>query len=800
MLKHYSLIAFRNLIRNKFYSIINITGLSFGIMAAILIIVFIKHEFSYDRFHLNSDRIYRLIIEQQFIDKNPLVTPISVPEFGPAFNNILPEVINFTRVSPFSPFGNVVQYNENVFSEKKIFYTDSSFFEIFTFPIINGRNSEILTKPYSIVITESIADKYFGSAEALDKILTVNDEVYTVTGIVKNPPSNSHFHFDFLISISTIDKGDALRKWGVFYTYLLVDEKTHINSLESKINSLSNSIYEEYYGSNISIKSLKTTLQPLLKIHLYSNYLYELQPNGNVVTIYGLSLLGVIVILIASFNYVNFVVSKLDYRIKEISLRKVIGASGQDLIKQFVGESILISFLSFMFSIGLAEAFMKPFSFIVNRELTFNIINNWDIIYLVLFISIIIGILSGLYPAILISKFQPTWFFAGKTLLGIRSSVWRRIFLIFQFCITIFFLITLIIIGKQMKYLERGNLGFEKENLLVLQNFSRLIRKNAEVFVQNLSRNPKILNTSYSLNIPSSERTPTQKLYLTESNEDDYILISEIRCSYDFLKTHEMKLVEGRDFSIERPIDKKQSIILNETAVKMLGLDSPIGDKLRISNMNDPIVIGVVEDFHYESFHHNVKPFFIHIISESNWVAWGGHFSIKIDAPDIDETLKFIKEEFKTIDPYSPFEYFFMEDALKKMYESENRTFKILSISTYFAIVISFLGLLSISSFLAERKNREIGIRKVFGASIVNIILIFFREILAWTIIACIISCPVAYYFTKFWLENFAYRIDITLSPFFLSTVLTLSIVISTVFIQTFKTANANPANVLKYE
>ncbi len=808
MFKNYLKITFRNLRKNKIYSLINVSGLAIGIACCILILLYVQYELSYDRYHKNSDRIYRVVEELNFGGKKSHLAITPAP-FGPAMATDFEEVVHAVRLLSSKSIGGkvLVNYQENIFYEEKWFYADSNVLEIFSFPLVKGNPKTALKEPLSILITEKTAKKYFGDEDPLEKILAVVDKYkkndFKITGILKNIPQNSHFTFDFLASFSTIEKhyNFNLPNWfnHMYYTYLLLDKGCNPRDLEGKFPDF----IGKYTGP--ARDALKPHLQPLSSIHLHSHLEGEIEPNSDIVYVYVFSAIAFFILLIACINFMNLSTARSAPRAKEVGIRKVLGAYHVQLIKQFLGESILLSFIAFPIAVVLVELLLPAFSALADRELALSFFASWPVLFGLIGMTLLVGVVSGIYPAFFLSAFKPIKVLKGLMRTGGEGLFLRKGLIVFQFAVSITLIISTFIIKDQVHYIRTKNLGFKKEQVVVLPIRDREVRGRYEAMKNEFLQDHRIVNLTASSGLPG--RIRHNWVIQAEGVRDSWPLRMEdvprdrprlsawvLMVDHDFLKTLGMELIQGRDFSRGFATDEKEAVILNESAVKRFGWESPLGKNIKTEN-KDGTIIGVVKDFHFQSLRQLIEPVVIYI--SPNFFEY---VSVRISSDNIPSILAFLKGKWKELAPNQPFEYFFLDSDFDSVYRSEERVGKILAGSTALAIFIACLGLFGLASFAAEQRTKEIGIRKVLGASVANIVSMLANEFVRWVLIANIIAWPVSYYAMSRWLQNFAYRTSIEPGAFLLAAFIALGIAILTVSFQSVRAALANPVDSLRYE
>lgn len=783
MLKNYIKIAFRNITRHKIYSFINIVGLAVGMAACILIFLWVQDELSYDRFHENADNIYRVVENQYYSGQEPFpvaVTPAPLAEY---LKNEYPEIVNAIRLHRAS---RVLTYEQKMFRERNIIATDPAILEMFTFPLLKGNPETALSEPQSIILTEAMAKKYFGSADPMGKILKGETTDFTVTGVMETVPANSHLEIDFLIQFQT-DKAD---EWGSnsYYTYIQLQDGTPYEPVSEKIAGV---IKANAEGSVTEIY-----LQPLTDIHLHSagKFTADIPGHGDILYVKIFSVIAVFVLLIACINFMNLATAKSRKRAKEIGIRKAAGASRWEIIKQFLGESMLYAVIALILAMILVELLLPTFNNLAQKELFLNFSVNSKMGWGLLGIVILTGLVAGSYPALYLSGFDPTKVLKSSVNSGSKSALSRKILVVFQFSISIILIIGTLIIFKQLHYIRNKKLGLEKENVVYVR-MDNAVRDKYDEIKQEFLKNPNVVAVSSTSQLPLYIANSTSGFSWDGKNPEETILIHFTMVDPDYAHVFNIEMAEGRFYSDEYSTDTS-GIVINEEAQTIMGLESPIGEAINGWDQEFEI-IGVVKNFHFKPVNTTIEPL---IMLTSSMSRWYNYVLIRINPDDVTGTLASLENTFEKLVTGSPFEYKFLDDSYDKMYRKEQRVGKIFNYFSFLAIFISCLGLFGLASFMAEQKTKEIGIRKVLGATIGNIVLLFSKEFTKWVIVASLIACPVAYYVMSRWLQNFAYRTDITAWIFVLSALIALAIALITVSFQAIKAAMTNPADVLKYE
>ena len=807
MLKNNLRIALRNLRKYKAFSLINIVGLAVGTACCILIFLYVKDELSYDKFNKNANRIYRVNLQAK-VNNAEINSADSPAPMGAALLNNFPEVEAYTRVRNTSfP---VIRYKDKAFSEERFFFADSTFFDVFTIKFLEGNPRTALAKPNSLVLTEATARKYFGNEEPIGKILNA-DHVrdYQVTGVVKGFPPNSHFHFDFLASMSTYkDSRSPFWLSNNYYTYLLLrkgaDPVKLYNEMSKMVKKYVSPQLKLSIGVNIeqfeSAGNRYTyNLQPLTSIHLHSHLADEIEPNSDISYVYIFSAIAIAILLIASINFMNLSTARSERRAKEVGIRKTLGSNRGQLVRQFIAESVLLSFISVMLAIVIVELVIPSFNSLSTKQISLNLFNNFFSLPLLAAFAVIVGIIAGSYPAFYLSSFRPAHILKSDSRKGNRKSMLRGGLVIFQFAVSIVLFIGTFIIQDQLNYIQDKNLGFNKEQVVII-NKTDDIGKNIESFKRELAGYPKVVKVTNSTSIPGNQRGDTAyKIEGTSANQS--VDIRVIGCDYNFTNTYDIKMAAGRFFSKEHPSDT-MAVVLNQAAVRSFGVSNPVGKNLveygktQDKSINHRI-IGVVKDFNFESLHQKIRPLVFRLFGSRDF---GRFVSVRIAAGDYQNTISFIEKTWKKFAGDQAFDYSFFDQTWSHLYIAEQRTSKVSLVFSVLAIFIACLGLLGLAAFVTEQRTKEIGIRKVLGASMLEIFILLSKEFTKWVVIANVIAWPVAYFIMKNWLNDFAYKVSITPWIFLYSGVLALIIAVFTVSSQVIKAARANPVKSLRYE
>ena len=805
MFKNYLKIALRNMFRNKLYSLINLTGLAIGLAACLMIWLWVQDEMNYDRFHTNAERIYRVERKIDFRDIHTQ-TPSTSGPFGPALVNDYPEIANYVRVHRNELS---IKDHRNLFHKQQIIVADNSIFEIFDFHLESGDPKTALTQPKSIVLTRDNALKYLGTADAVGKSLnvdwrgTVAD--FQVTGILEEVPHNSHVQFDVLASISSYPP-EELNFWhnNFLYTYVLLREGTSVEETEKKFSVF----LTKYMGADITkilgpetdvndVFQLK--LYPLLDIHLYPAQEFEIEPQGRISSIYLFSAIAFLILIIACINFMNLSTARASKRAREVGIRKTVGAHRRQLRGQFLGESVLLAFMALILAVLLIRLFIPVFNSISGKFLSMGMlfhVSNWIIL---IGIALAAGLLAGLYPAFYLTRFDPAKVLKGGVQSGTGKSIFRRSMAVIQFVISITLIIGTLIIFKQMDYIQKKSLGFDKENVIILSAESKIIHQNIDAFRNTLTQDPRIKSVAVSSNVPGSARF-TDTTYKRPDTDDIFPLIF-MTADYEFVETYGFEVTHGRAFSKEFGADIDGAIMLNQAAAREIGYmpEEAVGKKLlRFMSLNEfkeLTIVGVVKDFHFKSLHKIIDPILLSLDPQNF-----NTISVRIRPGDIRGTIGFIQQKWGDIFPGEQFEYNFLDSRINLLYRSESRMRSIFLIFSILSIFVACLGLFGLAAFTAEERTKEIGVRKVLGASAANILLLLSKEFSKWVLMANLIAWPIAYYMMNRWLQNFAYQTSIGLWPFLLSALLALIIALFTVSYQSVRAALADPVDCLRYE
>jgi putative ABC transport system permease protein len=791
MIKNYLKVAFRNMWRFKFFSFINTFGLAVGIACCTVIVLFVQDEWSYDRQHPDADRIYRVVKDFVNDDGSKVPDATTPPAIAMAIQKEIPEVEKVVRLFPGWGRKYYVRYGENKFLEENVYRADSSIFDVFAFPFVKGTAATAFSQLKAVVITESTAKKYFGTENPMGKMLEM-DEMgpHLVTGVIKDIPRTTHFNFDFLISTRTIG-GNIDANWGFynFYTYIRIKPHTAIATVEAKIKA----VFKKNQPEN---KNIFYT-QALTAIHLHSNLKWELQSNGDAGYIYIIITIGLFIIIIACINYINLSTARSSLRAKEIGVRKVAGAAKSALIRQFIIESVLITLLAAVIALIIAQLVLPAINTITHKDL-FLFHGNTHLLISLLGAVILIGALAGLYPAFYLSSFDPARVLKGDRIVNKTLSL-RKILVVVQFVISIVLITGALVINKQVKYIQSAKLGFDKEQVVMINDAGSLSRSTRRSLKNEFTRIPGVGEVGFSDGIVGGQNW-TNNIRLKGS--DNGALVNFLNVDGDFIKALNLSILAGRSFSPEFPADTADGIILNETAVKQLGIPEPaVGKQIVWSEDRErdtvyyATVVGVVKDFHFTSLRNEIKPFAF--VTDNNRQVY---FAAKIDGKDVHKTMSLLQAVWDKNVSSRPFQYFFLDETYSKLYESERNFRAVFLYITGLVIIIACLGLLGLASFTTEQRTKEIGIRKVLGSSISGIVGLLSKDFVKLIVIAAMIAFPIAWLAMRVWLQDFAYRIAIGWWVFLAAGMAAILIALLTVSFQAIKAAAANPVKSLRAE
>ncbi|MFN8337143.1 MAG: ABC transporter permease [Cyclobacteriaceae bacterium] len=800
MLKNLFKIALRNIFKDKVYSAINILGLTIGITCSIFLFMYILDELSYDRYHTNANNIYRIVSNIKEPD-NAFTWAVAQVPMAQELRNNYPEVKNAVR---FYGTGRTLYKNgEKQFNEEGFYLTDSTVFDMFSYEFLAGDVNTALDNPFSIVLTETIAKKYFASAtEALGQSLQNKEkEEFKITGVIKDVPYNSHFRFDALISRSSRPNSDG-GSWGNFgvFTYIQLPEGYDLSkmyaSLDKIVKERVNPIFEQY---NIKIGY---ELQRITDIHLHSKIQDEAEEGGDISVIYIFGAVSAFMLIIACINYMNLATARSANRAKEVGVRKVMGSQRKQLIMQFITESVVLTLIALVLSILLIYALLPAFNSLANKHLPFNYILQTPVVLTLLGVTLFSGIVGGSYPAFYLSGFNPVNVLKGKLSVRGGSVVFRRVLVVLQFSISIFMLISTLVVFDQLNYMRNKDLGFDKERVVKLTLSERELRQKADVLVNRLKQAPEVAGVGTATSVPGQG---VGKLLLkVEDNQGKMVDrgVDLFNADFDFVKTMGMHIVQGRDFSRDVSSDTTYAVLVNEAMVKRMAWDDPIGKKFVFEGAgpnNQDIekrVVGVLKDYHQNSLYDAIEPIMV-ILSDENYFVL-----VRTEEGDVKKSLAAVENVWKDLFPNNTFQFEFLDQDFNSQYKADEKRSLIFTVFSSLTILIACLGLIGLAAFTTEQRTKEIGVRKVIGASVPNLVNLVSREFFVLVGIGMVIAFPFAWYFTDNWLQNFAYRIELKGEwlTFLVSALLAFAITLLTVGYHVMRAAHANPVKSLRDE
>jgi putative ABC transport system permease protein len=823
MFKNYFLLALRNHIRNKFYTVINVAGLAIGIASCLIIMLFVKHELSYDNFNEKADRIYRVHTELRFGAMHKRLAQ-SAAHLNELFRQAYPEIESSVRLCDWgSRYVRRPDHPERFL--EKIVWADSTLFRIFTIPVLEGNAKSALVEPNTVAISRTMAEKYFPEGNALGKLLIIDDDVnHRVTAVFEDLPKNSHFHFDIFQSMVEMSEAKSISlvggNWMNFY--LLLRRGVDPRDLEAKFpafikehvgpqlaDALQGDFTMEKYQAQGNL--WRYWLMPVRDIHLYSDLDGELEAHGTITYVYLFGAIALFILIVACINFMNLSTARSASRAREVGIRKVMGSLRTHLMRQFLTESFVLSFIAFVLAVGIAWLFLPVFNDLAVKQLSLPF--DQPLFYLALLVALVfVGFLAGLYPSFFLSSFKPVNVLKGKLALGTKSGIVRSSLVVFQFVISIFLIVGTIAIQKQLAYVQHKKIGFQKDQVIVVRQ-AGFLENHIQAFKDEVLQNSFITAGTITGYLPVAGTWRNNNTYWPEGklptgdDVEDMVSMQGWHVDHDDVNTLGMKINAGRNFSPQFPSDSTESVVLNESAVEKLGLGpNPLGKKVStftgerpdgtpdLSSVKSWTVIGVVEDFHFANMRQNITPLGL-FLQRSN-----GYVAFRFESKSTEAVLDKIETIWKKFAPGNAFEYSFLDEDYTKMYNSEKRLASIFGIFAGLAIVIACLGLFALAAFTAEQRTKEIGIRKTLGATVSNIVFLLSREYGKLVIIAFVLSAPVAWYGVQWWLQNYSYRATIGLSVYMLAGGIALFIALLTIGYQCIRAAMMNPAQSLRSE
>jgi putative ABC transport system permease protein len=812
MLRNYLKIAIRNILKQKFHALVNVMGLAIGVACCLLIMLYVRDELSYDTFPERSDRIYRVATEIKFGGNHTFYAVAPAPMAAGLVNDF-PEVEESFR---FRERGSVLVRRDDdivTFKEERRAYADPNFFQFFSVKVLSGDPKTALLEPNSLAISASTAEKYFKNEDPVGKSLIFDErDKFKVTAVYEDLPSNAHFHFDLLMAMEGYaDSKDQSWLSNNYHTYLALKEGADSKALEAKFPAL----FEKYGGPqimqilNVPLSEIEKngqgvwySLQPLRDIHLRSNLTVELEPNGDISYVYIFSSIALFILLIACINFMNLSTARSANRAREVGVRKVLGSFRSDLIRQFLVESMLITAGSFVLAIILVEALLPGFNNLIGKELEVPYHSPVFTGAMILGMMLV-GLASGTYPAFFLSSFKPVEVLKGKLRTGMGNLSLRNGLVVFQFIISIFLIVGTLVIHRQLEFIRGKNLGFEKEQVLLLHD-AYALGNQLQTFKEQAENLPQVKKAAISSYLPVSGSSRSDLVMWREGqlSEANSVSMQFWNVDHDYVETLGMKVLQGRNFSKEFPTDST-GIVLNESAARLFGFDDPVGKRVStftgppeegVDNIETYTILGVVEDFHFESLREKVDALGMILGRSSDYMA------LRYEAENTGDLIKSIETLWNETAPGRPFAYSFLDDRFERMYDSDQRTGRIFFLFAGLAIFIACLGLFALASFTTERRTKEIGVRKVLGASTGKIFLLLSSEFSKWVLVACALALPLAWYGANRWLQDFQYQTRIDPWIFLVAGLIAFTIALLAVSFQSIKAASSNPVKALKYE
>lgn len=788
MLKNYILIAFRNLLKNKVFSLINIFGLAFGLTCSILISLWIWDEMSFNKFHQNRDSIYKVVVDMGFSSGSSQIWQTTQAPLGPALLDEVPEVADFTRVT-FSQ--SLLFQRENIKFKERGYFVDTSFIKIFNFPLLEGDKDNALKELKNIVISKKLARKYFEGESAIGKTISITNnekQDFVVSGVLKEIPSQSTLQFDYLILFDEYQRTRPWRKhWGNFNlsTFIQLRADASRETVEEKIANFLTTHKDDEENTELFLHSLND-------LHLKSDFSRGREPTGRIQYVKLFSIVSGIILLIACINFMNLSTARSGKRAREVGIRKVSGAIRAHLIAQFLGESLIVAFVSAGLGLTIADLLLPAFNLLTSKNIIMPY-NNGLFILSLFMISIITGLLAGSYPAIYLSSFNPVKALGKQIKSGKSLGGMRRFLVIFQFVLSIVLIIGTIILRTQIDYIKNKDLGLKKDNIIYFSTREPITSK-MDVFKNKLLEHPEIKSVSFANQSPISVGNMTSDPEWDGKLEGDDINFHVIQSDHEFVSTFDIEILEGQDLP-EKFEPEYNYLLVNEEAVRMMGMEDPIGQRLSFWDENPSEIVGVVKDFHHQSLFSPIEPVIIKLNPPSTWQVF-----IRIETENPEGIIASIEKIHNEFEQEYPFEYRFLDQQFERTYRSVSTAGNLAYIFAFLAIFVSCLGLFGLSSYMAEQRTKETGIRKVMGASVSNLVIMFSKDFLVLVILSIVIAVPVAWYLSDYWLSDFTYRIGLQTSPFLIGGVIAIIIAMVTVSFQTIKAATANPVDSLRYE
>jgi len=790
MLKNLLKTAIRHILKHFGYSVLNILGLTLGISSALFLIIYVADEISYDRYHEKADRIYRVSSKITEPDDQFTWNVAQIP-FGPQVVKDYPEVQSFVRFINMPRA--LYKYEDKEFNEENFFYVDSTLLDIFTYEIVKGEGKSALVEPKKIIINETTASRYFGSADPIGKTLTAGNNTFEVTGVMKDVPSNSHFRFDGVASRNNLPK--QLGNWGNFgvFTYLLFPENTDIKAVETKMQGMYDAYMKTIFAAmNIKIEYI---LEPITRIHLYSTNAGEPEPTGSITYVYIFAIVAMFLVLIAAMNYMNLATARSTRRAREVGLRKVVGSRRLPLIMQFLSESTVLTFISIVLSLIILVVLLPKFNSLAGKAFDLHVIYSPVVLLSLLGVIIIVGIFGGSYPAFFLSRFSPVTVLKGEITQGSAGSMFRKILVVIQFTVSVIMIVCTLVVFSQLNFLKTMDQGFDQTNVIGLQLNNQAMIRKYPVLKQTLLENQNIKYVS-STNTAVGEGSGKVIFNVETDQGMAQKGVNFAVVDHDFIETLGIKMASGRDFQEDMPSDTLTGVIVNETFVNRMGWQEAIGKKVELGDANTirARVVGVMKDYHQTGMYNSIESLLL------IWRPLNNVVYIKLNGTDTQQTIGFIESKWKEVYPDQPFAYTYLEERFSRQFQADEKRGLIFTLFTILAILIACLGLFGLASYMVEQRTKEIGIRKVFGANETTILKLISKDFLILVSIGIIIALPSAYLFMNKWLENYVYKTEISALLLISSALITIAITFITISYKAYQASVMNPASSLKTE
>jgi putative ABC transport system permease protein len=808
MLKNYFKTAYRNLLRHKGFTLINILGLTLGLTACLLIGVFVWDELKYDKFLPEGDRVYRVYNDLSAKEAGQVLA-VTPPMFGTTLAQDIPEVETMARIlmRPWD-LKTLIEVGDRQLYEGGGLFVDSTFLEVFPLPMLYGSRKQALDVPSSIVISEQFSQKFFGDSDPVGKEVLVNKQTYVVKGVFEHQPK-FHIPVNFLMPLSAANlPADRMKVWywQQFYTYVKLKEGADAQTAQATFRGI---VDEQIDPSNNQSYQYMPFLQPLREVYLHSsNFKFNPPVSGNVTYVKALSIIAAFILLIACFNFVNLATAKSLKRAHEVGVRKSVGASRKQLMVQFLSETVMLTFISVVFAAALCSLFLPTLNSFTDKSMSFNVFSNPLLLFLLLVLTLVVGIVAGFYPAMILSGFQPVKVLKGNVLadVGLGRISWvRHGLIVLQFALSIFLIVSAMIVFRQVSYLHNKDLGFDKEQIMFFPMRGANMFSNHQTFKNELVQAPGISNVSIGYGFPG-DATAGDGIIVPRNGEKVQHSVTQLMVDYDYINTLNVQVIAGRAFDKSYATDADHAFMINETAVKDLGFGTPeealgktlmwtVWSQTPTDSLKEGKIIGVVKDFHFKSLYDKMDPTVLQIFPDAYWKV-----AVKLRTEDIEASVAHVKEVWSKFSPDYPIEYIFMDDNFENMYRAEDKLRSLLWIFTGVAIFVACMGLFGLAAYTAERRKKEIGIRKVLGADNSNVVMLLSKDFLKLVLVAALIAFPLAWYAMHEWLQDFAYRIDMPIWVFIVAGGVAALVAFLTVSYQALRAATANPVANLRIE